>query len=137
MRKVIAVIIVPVLLFACGGNNKKADDSILKKEKMQAVLDYTQNNTICRQVQLLMYFNELHFSECGHCDVCLQTKTPDLNKLKKKFSELLSGGPLSMETLRRQFRTKKDATWVNALNEMIDEEKVQEKKKLLELKQND
>lgn len=38
MRKVIAAIIVPVLLFACGGNNKKADDSILKKEKMQAVL---------------------------------------------------------------------------------------------------
>ncbi len=102
---------------------------------MQAVLDYTENNTICRQVQLLMYFNELQFSECGHCDVCLQKKAPDLNKLKKKISELLSAGPLSMETLRNQFKAKKDEIWVNALNEMMDEGKVQEKKKLLELKQ--
>lgn len=105
-------------------------------EKMQAVLDYTANNKVCRQVQLLMYFNELHFSDCGHCDVCLQKKTPDLNKLKKKITELLSAGPLSMESLRKQFKTKKDEIWVNALNEMIDEGQVQEKKKLLELKQN-
>lgn len=38
MRKVIAAIILPVLLFSCGGNNKKTDGSILQKEKMQAVL---------------------------------------------------------------------------------------------------
>lgn len=101
---------------------------------MQAVLDYTENNTICRQVQLLMYFNELQFSECGHCDVCLQKKAPDLNKLKAKITELLSAGPLSMDSLNKQFKTKKDAVWVNALNEMIDEGQVQEKKKLLELK---
>jgi len=103
-------------------------------EKMQAVLDYTGNNKVCRQVQLLMYFNEHQFSECGHCDVCLQKKAPDLNKLKKKISELLSGGPLSMENLRNQFKTKKDTVWVSALNEMIDDGTVQEKKKLLELK---
>jgi ATP-dependent DNA helicase RecQ len=103
-------------------------------EKMQAVLDYTNNNKICRQAQLLLYFNELNFSECGHCDVCIQKKSPDLDKLKKKISEILAKGPLSIEDMRTQMRSRKDETWVNALNELIDEGKVKETKSLLVLR---
>lgn len=103
------------------------------REKMQAVLEYTTNNKVCRQVQLLLYFNETQFEDCGHCDVCIGKKTPDLGKLKKKITTLLSNGPMSLESLRYQFRTKKDEIWLSALNEMIDEGEVLEKKKLLEL----
>jgi ATP-dependent DNA helicase RecQ len=103
------------------------------REKMQAVLNYSENNKICRQVQLLMYFNELDFSECGHCDVCVKKKKPNLEKLKKIIVESLAKGPLSLDAMRLQMKSRKDESWINALNELIDEGGVKEKNNLLNL----
>jgi ATP-dependent DNA helicase RecQ len=103
------------------------------REKMQAVMNYSENNKICRQVQLLMYFNELQFSECGHCDVCIKKKQPSLEKLKKNIVESLAKGPLSMDAMRLQMKFRKDETWINALNDLIDEGTVKEKNNVLNL----
>ena len=41
------------------------------EERVQAVIDFVNNNQECRSVQLLRYFNETINKVCGRCDVCL------------------------------------------------------------------
>lgn len=44
----------------------------LKKQKMDAVVVYTENSVICRAQQLLTYFGEANNYRCGKCDVCVE-----------------------------------------------------------------
>ena len=39
-------------------------------KRVQAVIDFVNNDTECRSVQLLRYFGEKIKSRCGKCDVC-------------------------------------------------------------------
>lgn len=41
-----------------------------KKEKIDAVLNYVENDSKCRQQQLLEYFGETTVKACGKCSVC-------------------------------------------------------------------
>ena len=43
-------------------------------ERVQAIIEYAENNTICRSKQLLAYFGEKTKANCGKCDVCLAQK---------------------------------------------------------------
>lgn len=43
-----------------------------KQQQVASVLRYIENDTICKQVQLLQYFGELNTEECGHCSVCMK-----------------------------------------------------------------
>lgn len=46
----------------------------IKVEKANAILQFIENNTICRVKQLLAYFGEVIKENCGICDVCLNQK---------------------------------------------------------------
>lgn len=39
--------------------------------RIHAVIDYANNDDVCRSRQLLRYFDETHSEDCRHCDVCL------------------------------------------------------------------
>ena len=78
----------------------------LKKSQVAAVLDYVNNNDICKSVQLLSYFGEEHSEDCGMCNVCTSRKNKQSNdseteKIEKIISELKEK-PLSS----RQLETK-------------------------------
>ena len=38
--------------------------------KINAMLEYAEQNQFCREQLLLAYFGEINASSCGHCDVC-------------------------------------------------------------------
>ena len=40
------------------------------ESKLQAMLEYAEQNQFCREQLLLAYFGETNASSCGHCDVC-------------------------------------------------------------------
>lgn len=96
------------------------------RERMQAVQDYVSNKAHCRQSQLLMYFNERNISDCGQCDVCLGRRRSDLGPLKQKLRKALQVKARSMQELQAVMKNNNDRLWVNALNELIDENKVLE-----------
>ncbi len=60
----------------------------LKYHKLTTTIAYIQNNTECRNTQLLTYFNELNNLSCGICDVCNSKKTSK-NSLKALAQEIL------------------------------------------------
>ena len=41
------------------------------EERVNAVINFVNNNQECRSIQLLRYFNESSRKACGRCDVCV------------------------------------------------------------------
>jgi len=40
------------------------------EERVEAVINYATNSSVCRSQELLAYFDEKHSTRCGNCDVC-------------------------------------------------------------------
>ena len=43
-------------------------------ERINSMVNYAQNDNVCRSRQLLRYFGETASSDCGQCDVCVSRK---------------------------------------------------------------
>ena len=90
-------------------------------ERIQSVIDYTENDKLCRQVQLLMYFNEIDYTNCGHCDVCINNRQKDLEKIKKQIIQVLTNNLFSLEQLNFHMKNLNSVSWIKIFNEMIDD----------------
>lgn len=40
-------------------------------ERINAIINYAENDNICRSRQLLRYFGETRSTDCGQCDICI------------------------------------------------------------------
>lgn len=90
-------------------------------EKTNQVIEYANQNTICRQVFLLNYFNELSGKKCGYCDVCIaQKQNPDNKKIEEEILKHLKKEPLHIDQLKEKLIKFNDEQWTTVLNEMID-----------------
>ena len=69
----------------------------LKKNQVNSVLDYVNNNDICKSIQLLSYFGESNLENCGICSVCINSKSTNANlkQTKGDIIQLLNNNPLS------------------------------------------
>jgi ATP-dependent DNA helicase RecQ len=51
-------------------------------DKITAVKNYVLNHEICRNIQLLKYFDEIQEYRCGKCDVCIQLNKYELSNIE-------------------------------------------------------
>lgn len=94
-------------------------------EKMNQVIEYANQKTICRQNFLLNYFNELSTHECGYCDVCLAKKKKIPNdEIESEILAQLKKHPLHIDQLREKLIKFNDEVWVQGLNKLIDNGRV-------------
>ena len=57
-------------------------------KRIKYMLEYAQNNHICRSRQLLRYFGESTREDCQQCDVCLENKDcPEKEEEKQKLEK--------------------------------------------------
>ena len=61
----------------------------LKLDKLNAVLGYIKNTSICRNQLILNYFGESHAKTCKSCDVCLNNETNNTS-IEKSISAILA-----------------------------------------------
>lgn len=94
--------------------------------RINSVIDYVNNSKICRQVQLLMYFNEFDTNDCGYCDVCLAQKPKNFEAIKVKILKVISDKSMSLNALKLKFNKGNDSNWLKAFNELIDDGMVKE-----------
>ncbi|MCF7568089.1 RecQ family ATP-dependent DNA helicase [Sabulilitoribacter arenilitoris] len=82
----------------------------LKQQQVKSMLDYVENDSVCKSMQLLAYFGEKEIEPCGICSVCVETKKEkapqNLKSLKNSIIELLETGELSS----RQINTTIEAS---------------------------
>lgn len=75
----------------------------LKHEQVQSVLNYVNNDSICKNIQLLSYFGEENVTPCGNCSVCIKAEKNisknEIIALKKRIIEALEHGDLSSRML--------------------------------------
>lgn len=66
-------------------------------KRLNAIVSYSKNESKCRSILLLEYFEEQNSSVCGKCDVCLKNKRKEISENEfEKYSnfiriELLKG----------------------------------------------
>ena len=85
----------------------------LKQKQVKAMLDYVENDLICKSVQLLSYFGEEKVAPCGICSVCIKAnKKTGANtsvNLKNHIIELLQSGDLSSRDIVKALRSSDEA----------------------------
>jgi ATP-dependent DNA helicase RecQ len=71
----------------------------LKQQQVKAMLNYVENDSVCKSMQLLAYFGEKDISPCGICSVCSKSKKSkkpqDIKTIKNRIIELLENGDCS------------------------------------------
>lgn len=99
-----------------------------KISQIEAVVDYINNDKVCRQLQLLQYFDEDTEEVCGICSVCLakndnqsQQKTDDQQKLKESIIQDLEGSPKSSSELLKSLNCSK-TRFLSILEELIEKQ---------------
>ncbi|MCR8668081.1 RecQ family ATP-dependent DNA helicase [Aestuariibaculum sp. M13] len=76
----------------------------LKEDQVNAMLDYINNDSVCKSMQLLSYFGENEIEPCGICSVCITNKkkpqkSENIGSLKNKVIELLQENEQSSREL--------------------------------------
>lgn len=96
-------------------------------KRVNSVINYAQNERVCRSRQLLSYFGESKSTDCGQCDVCLShTKEDDTNEkeqIRKQLLTLLEDGHKHAITEIRQLNDDWDLVQ-QVMREMILEEEI-------------
>ncbi len=77
-----------------------------KRDKIEAVLEFVQNDNICKQVQLLSYFGEKNPPSCGKCSVCTKERKEltrdDMNEIYLGILRILKVSPKDSRELISQ-----------------------------------
>ena len=109
-----------------GLDQKKLHDFKEKElQKVQAVIDYLQNQKSCRSVQLSSYFGEKNAKECGICDFCL--KDASVISYKQAILAILEKENLDTKTLKTKISPTNDAIFEKELKQLIDTNKIVQK----------
>ena len=115
------------------GSDVILDKSVYEERKEQfqksinSVINYAQNDRVCRSRQLLYYFGEKKSVDCEQCDVCLShTHHDDHNKqeeIKEKLLAMVADGERHLVTEIRLL----DEDWdmvTKVMKELMDEEQL-------------
>ncbi|HLF53520.1 ATP-dependent DNA helicase RecQ [Flavobacterium sp.] len=78
----------------------------LKAAQLKSVLNYVNDQKVCKSQLILNYFGETTISNCGVCSYCIQQNKPEVNSisLAKNILALLKTEPLNSREI--QFLTK-------------------------------
>lgn len=94
------------------------------EERILAMINYCQNNRVCRSRQLLRYFGETESTDCGHCDVCLNHKAEEKNttsSIKEAILNILNDGKKHHITELKEIPTDTSTTNVDYLSHTLQD----------------
>jgi len=90
--------------------------------RANAMISYSENDLVCRSIQLVGYFGEKSKERCGKCDVCLASKKPTIqasDEIIDQVSKELKNSELSLaELLKKLNFANRDKS--SALRWMVD-----------------
>ena len=96
-------------------------------KRINSVINYAQNERVCRSRQLLYYFGETKSKDCEQCDVCLShTKKEDADEkelIREQLLTFLSDGQKHPITEIRQLNDDWDLVQ-QVMREMVLEEEI-------------
>ncbi len=113
-----------------------------RKERLEkrigAMLEYAQNDDICRSNMLLAYFGETDAKPCGICDVCLSKKQKDIKssefiQIEEHIVKILSEREMDLNELVQSIPFSTEKT-LQIIRFLTDEGKLINKKTVISIK---
>lgn len=112
------------------------DSAFLKKRKetattkINAMLVYAKNSTVCRSKKILEYFDEFGGTDCGVCDICLERKRlgmsdEEFEELMEKINHTVANKNISLNDLIVSFKNIKEEKVIEAVRFLLDNNKLQ------------
>lgn len=99
------------------------------EKRIEAMLDYVTNDTVCRSRMLLHYFGESNEHNCGECDTCIRLRNQknsdrtSIKELAEQILQTLSGQTMTPTALAEHIPVEKEDL-TEALHRLLDENKV-------------
>lgn len=107
------------------------------EKRINAMLDYVDDEIACRSRKLLRYFGEKNEHECGQCDICLGRKHAKKEyseqSLRSELLELLSGETLTPADVAARFNVEREVL-ANVLRQLLDDGEIVAINGMLQLK---
>jgi len=92
--------------------------------KMEAMINYVEQDHRCRMQLIQEYFDEVTYDNCGMCDVCIQKKKKDnldsLHDYENQILYLLGQKPVTVEELETLVDPKDKELFIEVVREMVD-----------------
>jgi ATP-dependent DNA helicase RecQ len=96
----------------------------LHLKKMQAMIDYAEQSHRCRMQTIQEYFDEVTYSNCGVCDVCIRKKKRETSALHENYrgqiQYLLKPGPMLIDDLETQVAPVDKEIFGEVIQEMLE-----------------
>lgn len=99
------------------------------EKRIGAILDYVENDTICRSRILLRYFGEKNEHNCGQCDTCISLRKNGIKEevsakeLTENILRMLTAETMTPAALATRLSVDNEAL-VEVLHELLDEGQV-------------
>jgi ATP-dependent DNA helicase RecQ len=106
---------------------KKRKETTL--QKLEAMLSYASNNTVCRSQKLVSYFDEYGSDDCGICDVCLMKKKVEMNneefeRLVQRIREHTTVESIMIDALVRKLAPTQEEKIIETVRYLLDNDKL-------------
>ena len=108
--------------------------------RINAILDYVENDTACRSRMLLRYFGEKNEHDCGQCDTCLALRnhpkddTPPQEEIRQRILQAVSAHPMTPAEVSEAVPVSTDAL-AEALRDLLDEKRLISENGLLSMQE--
>ena len=90
--------------------------------RVQAVIDFVNNDVECRSVQLLRYFNERTNKVCGRCDVCRKHGSQPVSyaSIEQRLESIVSESSESVESVVMKCGDVDEAEVLDSIRFLVD-----------------
>ena len=97
----------------------------LKKDQLQSVIQYINQNQICKNRLILDYFGEKSATDCGICSFCIGKKKKEKNgnSLSSTILSLLQKEELNSREIQEKTQTD-SATVIKQLQQLLEQEQI-------------
>lgn len=93
-------------------------------DKMDAMLDYANQENRCRMQVIQEYFGEITYDTCGICDVCIGKKKKDSSAAMKDYCDqihyLLKQKPMSIDELEAAVAARDKELFIEVVRELVE-----------------
>jgi ATP-dependent DNA helicase RecQ len=98
--------------------------------RVKSMLDYAQEENVCRNQVLLSYFGEKNTQPCGKCDICLKRKETELSDeefetISQHIQQVLTTEELTVNALLRKIPFK-EVKVLQVVRYMLDNNQLSE-----------
>lgn len=94
-----------------------------RQKKTKKLINFIENNELCRSIQLLNYFGEETNRKCNMCDVCLQEKSTNRNTSEHILQILNGNVKMTSKQICEQINLKESDVLIH-LRTLLSEEKI-------------